>query len=360
MQFIKTADLKTGMRLARPIYNKKGVLLFERDSRLTAPAIDSVRNFGLLGVYILDPAEPVPPMTPDDVEFERFQTMAIFSIQDELERILATGKQNRMQTVVSMIIKRYGHLESRINFYQSLRSREDYVYKHSLNVAILCAMITHVMNLSLQEQVQTVTAAIIHDVGKASLAKELTAGDEHDEGRQKLLAAAQIKAAELIEQVFTDGVSIRRICLQALRLQIDEGRSSGGKVVNGAKILMVANKYDELTSMKLGGGTDSEVKAIQMFREQPEIYDPAVVKALTDSVNILFPGVSVELSTGEKALVLVENSVDVLRPMVLSFRDNSVIDLSLSCNRDIRVVDILKTLDNRYVMDTDTLKRVGF
>ena len=35
MQFVKTADLKPGMRLAKPIYNKMGVLLYERDTLLT-------------------------------------------------------------------------------------------------------------------------------------------------------------------------------------------------------------------------------------------------------------------------------------------------------------------------------------
>ena len=63
MKFVEAAELKNGMRLARPIYNKKGVLLFERDSRLTQQTIESVRNFGLLGVYILEPAEPLPPMS---------------------------------------------------------------------------------------------------------------------------------------------------------------------------------------------------------------------------------------------------------------------------------------------------------
>lgn len=50
MRFIKSEDLKTGMRLARPIYNKNGVLLYERNSKLTVQGINSVKNFGLLGI----------------------------------------------------------------------------------------------------------------------------------------------------------------------------------------------------------------------------------------------------------------------------------------------------------------------
>ena len=63
MHFVRTEDLKTGMRLARPVYNKKSILLFDRNSLLSLQAIESIRNFGLIGVYVLEPAEPLPPLT---------------------------------------------------------------------------------------------------------------------------------------------------------------------------------------------------------------------------------------------------------------------------------------------------------
>ena len=44
MQFVKTADLKPGMRLAKPIYNKMGVLLYERDTKLTMQGIHSIED----------------------------------------------------------------------------------------------------------------------------------------------------------------------------------------------------------------------------------------------------------------------------------------------------------------------------
>ncbi|MBO4981657.1 MAG: hypothetical protein J6C84_07155 [Lachnospiraceae bacterium] len=121
------------MRLARPIYSKKGVLLFERNSLLTDQAIDSVKNFGLLGIYILEPAEPLPPISEEDVEFERFQVMMVSSIKEELDRICATKRQSRMQNLTGLIIKNYGHLETKINFYQNLRSKEDFVCRPNMS-----------------------------------------------------------------------------------------------------------------------------------------------------------------------------------------------------------------------------------
>ena len=50
MLFIKSDELKTGMRLAKPIYNKNGVMLYERNSKLTRQGIVSIQNFGLIGL----------------------------------------------------------------------------------------------------------------------------------------------------------------------------------------------------------------------------------------------------------------------------------------------------------------------
>jgi hypothetical protein len=364
MKFVKTENLKIGMRLARPIYSKSGVLLFDRNSNLSSQAIDSVKNFGLLGVYVLEPAEPLPPMSDEDREFERFQTMAVFSIQEELSKILATKKQNKMQSISDMIIRTYGRQNGKVNFYQNLRSRDDYVYRHSLNVAILCAMMTHMMNVRLEEQQQIIYAAVVHDIGKLSLAGELAYSNELTDEQRMQVYSAQLGSGELIEGAFGDGVAIRRICNQALTVQMEASKAgrapSSIKMVRGAKILLVANRYDELTGMTLEGTAESEVKAIREFYDNPEVYDPEIVAALVNSINILFPGVSVELNTGEKALVLTENANDILRPVVLSFRDNTILDLSLKVNADIEVVDIMKTLDNRCIMDTATLHQAGF
>lgn len=363
MKFIETADLKQGMRLARPIYNKQGVLLFERDSKLTLPAIESVRNFGLLGVYILEPAEPLPPLSEEDTEFERFQTMTVFSIQGEMERIIATKRQSRLPSIVSMIIKKYGHLEGNINFYQNLRSKDDYVCRHALNTAILCTMITHILNVKVDEQIRVVTAALVHDIGKMQLDKDVLFGKGMTEADNDWIFQNQIRDLDILEQVFSDGNAIKRICMQALHAQHEfsvKGKTEvDAKMALGAKILMVANRYDEMTAMNLQGKSESEVKAIKEFREHPKVYDQTVVDALIQTVKILFPGVSVELNTGEKALVLAENKNDVLRPVVLIFRDNSILDLFAKGNDDFEIMDIMKTLDNRYIMDNDALKLAG-
>lgn len=359
MKFVEVGDLKTGMRLARPIYNKSGVLLFERDSKLSSQTIDNIMKFGLLGIYILEPAEPLPPMSEEDLEFEQFQIRECFAIQDEMEKIMTSGKQSRLQSIVSVIIKNYGHRDEKTSFYQNLRSKDDYISRHALNTAMLCAMIAHSMNIKVDQQMQAVTAALLHDIGKQNVPAEVLFGKSSEENDARIYDE-QLQGLEVIENV--EGAAIKRICMQVIRAQHDftyfNKVSSSMKMVVPAKILLVANRYDELTAMDLQGRSKSEVKALYEFQEHPELYDKKVVDALINCVHILFPGISIELSTGEKALVLLANEEDVLRPTVLTFKNNNIIDLSARENQDIRIIDIMKTLDNRYVMDNETLERM--
>ena len=363
MLFVKREDLKTGMRLARPIYNNNGVLLFERNSKLTQQGIESIRNFGLIGIFVLEPAEPVPPMTQDDIEFERFQTMCVFSIQEELDKIIQTKRSSKMQMIASNIIKNYGHLDKKINFVQNLRSKEDYIYKHSLNVAILSAMMTHVLNLKVDEQLETVQAAIIHDIGKMMMPKSIMEKDEWSDADQAAVRTAEIAGFDLIDIVYSSSPNIKRICAQAQKAleSMETGEDiSAMKMVNGAKVLTVAEKFDTMTAMQFGKEPVSEVAALRHLQENPKVYDSTVVNALIQSINILSPGVSVELNTGEKALVIAANERNILQPMILMFRDNSMIDLSNEeLYGDLEIKDVMKTMDNRYVMNEDMLQKSG-
>lgn len=363
MIFVKSDDLKTGMRIARPIYNKNGVLLYERNSRLTVQGMNSIKNFGLLGIFVLEPAEPVPPMTKDDIEFERFQTMCVFSIQEELDQIIQTSRHAKIQSIVANIIKSYGHLDRKINFQQNLRSKEDYYYKHSLNVAILCAMIAHTMKASVSEQLDAVTAAIVHDIGKLSAPKSLMAQDKWTDAEREQMRNAEVAGFSRLEHVFAMNPGIKRICVQAQSNldNLQRGRVTDlSKMVTGAKILSVAEIFDTMTAVQLDRERQSEIAAFKHLQRNPQYFDEKVVNALSSSIKILVPGVSVELNTGAKGLVLVENERNILKPLVLTFNDNRIIDLG---NRvydgHIEVVDIMKTMDNRHVMNMDLLKRHG-
>ncbi|MBR4768595.1 MAG: phosphohydrolase [Lachnospiraceae bacterium] len=335
MQFKRINELKDGMRLARPIYNKNGVLLFERDSKITSAGIASIQNFGLIGLFILEPAEPCPPMTPEDIEFERFQTVNVFSLMEEIAQIRTSHRITKLPVITANVIKSYGHLDKKINFIQSLRSAEDGPFKHALNMAILCAMIANKRNLKVDERTDLVMAALIH----------------------------HLIDPQIVERIFTSNPNIKRYCFQAdtINDSAENGSSTGSvKLMEPGKILAVANVFDNMTAMKDGGTPESEVATVKYLLENDQFFDHDIVMALVNSINILVPGVCVELNTGEKALILNENEKNLFEPMVLGFNHNEIIDLSNhTMNGDVKIIDIMKTLDNRNIIDHDMLAKYG-
>ncbi|MCR5179417.1 MAG: HD domain-containing protein [Lachnospiraceae bacterium] len=365
MRFIRLEELKPGMRIARPIFSKKGVLLYDRATVLKdIQSIQNIKSFGLIGLFILEPAEPIPPLTDEDREFERFQTMMAFQIKDEMDGARRTKKVSHISQIVDGIIREYGNQKGKISFIQGLRSKDDYIYKHSLNVAILSALITHTMNVSLQDQQEAVTAAVLHDIGKLDVDQSIFEQREVTAEERIRLLHAELGGFDLIGNLYMSNPNMKRICSQAQHLidvMDNEEELKRMKPVTGAKVLAVADTYDSDTAVRLDQPPLSEVATLRKMLDRPDVYDHKVVEALLHSINVLSPGTSVELNNGDKALVIRINEHDLLRPVVLTFSNNEIIDLSDRITYDdLDVGDIMKTMDNRHVMDNDALKKFGF
>lgn len=356
MLFVKVEDLKPGMRLGKPIYNKNGVLLYERDTKLTMQSIYGIKNFGLMGLYILEPAEPVPPMTEDDINFERFQTMAVFSIREDLDLISMGKKDKGLDWLCSLVIKNYGSLDRKINFVQSLRSSQDHVYKHVLNVAILAALIGGQLGFPLGRLNTLVKAAILHDIG----ALKMRGVDEEELDSNGIEAVKKMTQETLARYGELDSDILQLIGqMQELYTRESEGNVPEALKSNvNANILYIADAYDRMTAMKSYEEPTSEVKAIRALLDNEQRYNRNIVNALIKAINILYPGVCVELSNGEKGLVIRGNEDNIFEPMVLNFRDNTLHDLSLpSVKENLQIADVMKTMDNRIKLDHSLLEQ---
>lgn len=360
MLFIKSDNLKVGMRLARPIYNRNGTLLYERNSKLTIQGITSIKNFGLIGIYILEEAEPVPPMSKDDIEFERFQTISVFSLRDELSSLLNKQESKKLYTLSNSIIKSYGNLYHKINFSQNLRSMEDYIYKHSLNVAILSALISHQLDFTFEEQLDVVMAALLHDLNKLLLPRTLIEKDytfQNSTENTAIIRKSLLDAQNLIQYDPNISSNVKIMMNQHHQSELGESHSETSSELRGTMVIKVAEVYDSMTSMKSYCDPTSEVTSIRYLLANKKKFDTRTIMALIDSVHILPAGVCVALTDSDTGIVIAENHNDVLRPVILSFNHNTVYDLTTrSVFNKLQVLDVMKSLDNRFVMDRDLFR----
>lgn len=364
MKFYKPEELKAGMRLAKQIYNKQGVLLYERGLVLTDQIIASVQKFGLLGVLILEPAEPLPPISAEEQEFEQLQTTYMFRLRDCLIAISKGNVPEDFFSLVSDIYKKFGCINHRASFSQTIRSSEDYNYKHSVCVAILSAMTAHHLNLPPEGAKDLIAAALLADFGYLYVPKNIMVKHEDSLTNIDLLSIEQYrtKAFHLLKQE-TNPYGLSEHTFTALIEFLKVARKENPSLDTGSfhlntKILMVADKYDRMTAMSLNYQPVTPIAALRHLEKYETLYEPFIVSALSSAIAFLPVGQCVMLSTQKRGMVIAENPGDLFHPHVLDLSDNTIYDLSSPKLRGVvELTDLMVSMDERYHFDEQTLKQ---
>lgn len=362
MLFIESSNIKPGMRLAKPVYNRNGVLLFDRNARLNRQNIINLTNFGLIGIYILEPAEPLPPITQEELEFERLQTLYMFRLRDNLVNISKGKMPTDLASLAHDVVEHFGGLDHKVSFAQTIRSNTDFVYKHSISAAIVSSMIGHAMGLRENTLLSIVTAAFLYDFGYLYVpANIMRKGEDITSIESATISKYREKAYTLLHadtnpyQLPPDSLAMVAQMIQAGNAEAAVDRS---RYLTGTHILTVADKFDRMTAMSLNREPDSDITSVRYLMDHPQEYPPNVVKALANSIRIMPVGCCVDLTNGDKGLVLAENDQDFNCPVVLSFRLNQIFDLSdPEVRKSVQIADTMRTMDNRIKTDEQTLKQ---
>lgn len=365
MKFVPSDELKPGMRLAKPIYNKNGVLLFDRDTRLTLPGINSISNFGLIGIYILEPAEPLPPLTKEDIEFEQSQTVYMFKLRNVLDQIERKEKLGtELRSLIDDILLKYGSLSYRVNFNQNLRSADDFVYKHAISTAILCALISHKLGMTKRIQQIIVATALLYSIGYRFVPHHILLKEENEltEADKDTIQNSLEKGLSCL-YMYNMEYEFMKKAITLCEYYIFSTSSSKSikrpdpSLITLMNILKVADVFDQTTGMKLNHTPESEIAAMRKLEEDPEHFDAKIVKALAQCIHIVPAGASVDLSTKEKAIVIEENNANYLHPLLLNLTSFQLINLQDPKEAQrVQIVDLMKTMDNRIAIDEETLK----
>ncbi len=250
-------DLKKGMIVAQSIYNHCGGSYLVRGSSITPKYIQRLEKIGIptVNVTSADPNFQLQP--PEDIVQETTRFDAIQHVYSAFQSVEHEGRLDAqaMEKVSDNIVRDIIQRKENLVQLTDIRLHDTYTFAHSVNVAILSAMLGMLCNYTHDEMVVLTLGALLHDLGKIDVPvriltkktrltdEELTEIKTHPEkGAEHIL--------ELEHELPSTGI------LAAIASEHHEhidGRGyprglAGDDIHRFAKIVAIADVYDALTS----------------------------------------------------------------------------------------------------------------
>lgn len=322
MRFISTIGLQPGMVLAKNIVSTEKALMLRQGLILNESTINHLIEQGYPGAYISD-------IFSEDVEVgeaiadETFVNGMVAVKEGDVSKITEVAAQ------IVLEVTKEG--ETSLDLFD-LRSVDEYTYHHSVNVAVLAAVVAKAMNLSATAIEEIVQAGLCHDLGKTKVPLEIL----NKPGKLTDEEFAIIKRHPLDSfEIIRDNNNLSQAVKEAALYHHENENGSGypakkiaSEIPLYAKIIHVVDVYDALTNKRAYKDPFAPVDALEYIAGGVGmLFDLKVVDALLLSVPAYPRGVDVKLSNGEMALVIAPSS-NPRRPKIKIIPSGKVVDLS--------------------------------
>ncbi len=344
MRLISVDELKPGMKLARAIFREDdGGVLLRPNIELKASYIERIKDLKYNNIYIVDPDLPPEEVITDFINEEtRFQARGL--LKKTADQVLRDEAVNTIK--LKNLVKEFvNQIFSNINIiYNSadIRSYENYIYSHSVNVCIISLMIGLDMGFNRTEMENLGIGALLHDIGRIFIdPKPLD-----QSGQLELREYDQIKkhtrlGYEILKKKFEVNFLSAHVALQHHEREDGSGYPrglSGKRIHRFAKIVAVADAYDAMTSQRIRGIPSHQ--AIQVIKSEADTkYDKHVVDSFIKVVAPYLLGTVLQLRNGDTVLVIRVTRSECQVKSLTGSQEGTV--FNLFSNPDLKVERVL-------------------
>ncbi|GEN32856.1 HD-GYP domain-containing protein [Aneurinibacillus danicus] len=320
MRHVSLDSLEAGQVLAKSIYASDGRTLLSQGVLLTPGMVNKLHRIGVTMVYIED--SRFEDIKVEEVVSEETRREAISHVSNILECVQegknfdTTAVSKTMTNIIEEIL---AQKDVMLNL-DDIRTKDNYLFIHSLNVCIMSTVIGINLGYSVTKLKELALGALLHDIGKVikntddPLKRYSQEGDHHAwvgfnvlRKRHELSLSSAHIALQHHEHV--DGTGEPR-------------NLKGPEIHEYAKIVAVTNFYDNLISPFAPEPTLLPYQANEyLMGLAGKKFDHNIVIQFLRSIAMYPTGSSVQLSTGEIGVVVGQHKGLPSRPLVRVFKE---------------------------------------
>lgn len=332
---VNIEKVEPGMFLGQTICDENGRKLVLKDKELTEFSIEKLKELGFNFIYV------------EDKIGEEFQNKDVVSdelkrkMSDDLKRLDITSTIENAKSIVETVCDNYHNIFDTID----IRNSNDYLFKHSIMVAEFSIAIGMKLNLKQQELVNLAISALLHDIGKLCINKEML--DKIKINDKELMYQEKFHpfyAYSLLSKMPEISATTKSAILFHHKNENGTGFPENIKVPDHIfyKILHVADAYDNLISSKNGMNPSDALE--YLYANSGTLFNVDVVNAFKSCIPIYPRGIEVKLSNGLDGVVI-DNTGDKSRPKVKVLLKGTNVVFDLRKYLDVTITDI-KLNDN--------------
>ena len=336
MRYVRSEHLEAGMILVYTLYDNSEKVLLKANRRLTQNYINRIQQMDIMGLYVFEDDEITDhtPIISEQTRLKAIQSLKRLNIDDCI--YIANNIVEEIRESDSMVVETV-----------NLSTYDNYTYTHSVNVDILSVILGVACGLRDDELRKLSQAALLHDIGKTCVPIEIIGKP----GRLTDEEFAEVKNHPRYGyNMLRNNYEVSSVARNAILSHHENEDGSGyprgltsEKIHLFAKIIHIADVYDALTTKRVYKEAMNPADAMEyLMANATRMFDKDLVAMFMEYVAPYPLGVQVELSTGQKALV-VKNNRSMLRRPTVRLDGGATIDLIE--HLDVTITKILTNLN---------------
>lgn len=332
MRMVSLYHCRPGMRLAKSIFSVDGRVLLAKDMELTDTLIRKLEECGVTYVYIQDPLfddVQAEPTIPDELSAQAVNTIRqLFQMQAQtFQNHIAWNKLVReLENVFESVYREILQNQHTMFCLNQIYTYDAYLYKHCYQVGVYAMVMAVQLGFPKEKVREIALGSFLHDIGKLCIPREIInkpgrlTPQEYEEVQRHT-----VYGYDILRQKRSFPLLSAHIALQHHERLDGSGyprKLKGDEIHEYAKMVAVADVYDALTSRR--SYREALLPSVAMewlYAGSGRQFETRYLAAFRNAI-VLYPvGLTVKLSTGERAVVVDNNTSAPQRPIVRIFED---------------------------------------
>lgn len=332
--------IKMGMYLG-DVFDAQGHLLFASGTVIHSPEqIELLRKHNINSVIAIEikdnphaygqPAREIDVSNLEDAYYKELsrakeihrhtlQTARTTLINAKLGKLMPV---KQIETTAEQIVESVSRNPDALVSLAQIKGYDEYVYVHSVNVAILITSLAYSMGYKEERLVQAGIGGILHDIGKMGIPENiLNKKGKYNSGEYAIMKRHPDIGISMLKGYRNINDFSRTVVIQHHERYNGSGyprQLTGSMISEIGLIAAVADVYDAVTTDKDYRAAWTPHRALAMIFQGCDMeYSRRIVEFFTKHLGIYPVGSFVKLSTGEKGIVIRVEKGEILAPDVL-------------------------------------------